>query len=93
MRLLTEEEIKEFKVKAFRQANDLQQTTEGHFKQEDIDTIYMDRDKAMLEAQRKATLKEVEEFLKDRPAISGALDIYLDFKRIFLRGEMPEEVK
>lgn len=67
MRLLTEEQIKEYSLKAMRDCNDLQQTTEGHFKQEDIDAIYMERDRAMLQKQaeiaKEDTLKAVKELL------------------------------
>jgi len=51
--LLTDEEIEGFKLKAARLANEWASSTEGHFTQKNIEDIYMDADKAMLEAQAK----------------------------------------
>lgn len=45
----------DFKREAEKIANDLQQITEGHFKQEDIEAIYDDANRAMLERQAKIT--------------------------------------
>lgn len=96
-RLLTEEEIGKFKVEAEKRANDLQQTTEGHFKQEDIDGIYLDADKAMVKEQDSLTLKAVGEWLEKKCNISGdkwtIVDRFKSYIKSFRRGEMPEEGK
>ena len=76
MRLLTDEELKRFKLEANRRANDLQQSTEGNFTQEDIERIYRDADDAMLVLQRNLTqmetLKAVGEFVEDWERLSNS---------------------
>ena len=51
--LLTDEEIKRFQSLANDYANDLANSTEGHFKQEDVESIYMDAERSICLAQAK----------------------------------------
>jgi len=100
MRLLTDEEIQRFKLEANRRANDLQQSTEGHFKQEDIEGIYLEADKAMVKEQDTRALKAVGGWLRKRKIIYSTyahIRLGINVKEVeiaaFENGEMPEEGK
>jgi len=98
---LTPEERHYYHEQARRIANDLANSTEGNFKQEDIEAIYDDAERAMIDAQlrkaipiieaevRKAERRRFLEWLNNRRATDTAMDIYLQAEQA-LKGEGDE---
>jgi len=92
-RLLTIEERNKFTREAEKQANNLQQSAEGHFTLEDIEGIYQDADSAMLEAQRdltqRETLKAVGEWISNHPFNTPEAKEFIEFVEALKCGEFP----
>jgi len=94
-RLLTDEEIQEARDRGWEHY--ISRANRQHFTDAIKEELSDCERRAITEAQRdltrKATLKAVGEWLENRLIKARALDVYLDFKHTFLRGEMPEEKK
>jgi len=90
--LLSPEERLQFNQEAHRLANDLIQNTEGGFNSEDIEAIYNNADRAMLQAQDAKTLKAVGEWLEKAISPDELWAWEPDIETL-KSGEMPQEVK
>jgi len=88
--VMSKEEQQRFKQIADSYANDLQQSTEGHFKQEDIEAIYDDAERERLNKQAEISFKAGEQqgIEKGRKEVVDAIKVeirhssYMGYLRI-----------
>lgn len=83
MKLLSEEEIKAFRLEAQRRAAQLAKETEGNFNQGDMHAIFDDAEQVKLEAQARLTAQEVTSIALQYMTLGKSLACLAELKKEF----------